>query len=514
MQKEPRLEGTGSSDSPGTTAKTGDGGGDDARPRRRLRKRWWIVVLVVAHLAGAVSTIPALMGTRTPQGTVAWIVSLNTLPVLAVPAYWVFGRSRFKGYVADRRVGNDEVEDLLAGDLDALRRMAARPLDSVAADGPQPAQALEHLAPLPFLQGHEVELLIDGEDTFDHMLAGIAAAQDYVLAQFFIFRDDALGRRFGDALVERAREGVDTYLLYDAVGSSELSDEFVERLASAGVNVAPFESAQGNRGIRQYQLRNHRKSVVVDGRRSWIGGHNVGVEYLGDDPDFGPWRDTHLAVTGPATLSLQLAFVQDWRWATGESLDLQWHAEAGEPGGTRVMILPTGPADRVESASLMLQHLIHSANRRVWIATPYFVPDAGVMDALGMAAIRGIDVQLLLPERSDSFFADQASLVYLSDLLELGVTVHRYATGFMHQKVVLVDDHTAAVGTVNVDNRSLRLNFEATALVLGQEFAASVEAMLLDDFAGSRRLESTELESRPWHRHALSRLALLAAPIL
>ncbi|MEK9507649.1 cardiolipin synthase [Gemmatimonadota bacterium Y43] len=482
--------------------------------KRPLWKRWWVVVLVVAHLAGAASTLPALMSTRTPQGTVAWIVSLNTLPVLAVPAYWLFGRSRFEGYVENRRVGNAEVEDVLAGDLEALLRRADRPFDSLSRGDPDPDRALEHLAPLPFFGSHAVELLIDGHDTFDHMLEGIASAQTHVLAQFFIFRDDALGRRVGEALAERARAGVEAYLLYDAVGSPDLSKEFIGGLRTAGVNVAPFESAKGSRGMRQYQLRNHRKSVVVDGVRAWIGGHNVGVEYLGEDPERGPWRDTHLAITGAAALALQLAFVQDWRWATDETIDLNWDPPASPSGARRVMIVPSGPADEVETASLMLQHLIHSAERRVWVATPYFVPDAGVMDALRMAALRGVQLQILLPEQSDSFLVDQASFVYLSDLLELGATIHRYEAGFMHQKVVLVDDRVAAIGTVNVDNRSLRLNFEATALVLGAEFAGEVESMLSADFADSRRLERGEIDARPWHLEVASRIALLAAPIL
>ncbi len=475
------------------------------------RRRVWRGILVVAHLVGAASSVAALMSTRTPQGTVAWAVSLNTIPLVAVPAYWLFGRSRFEGYVDTRRSGNAEIEEALARALSEVRNLRPES-DELNAS---PALDLEHLAPIPFLGGHQVDLLVDGAEAFDHIVEGIGSAQRYVLAEYFIFRADTIGRRVAGALMERAQAGVDAYLLVDAVGSGDLPGPYLDTLRAAGVHVEIFESAQGTRGTRQYQLRNHRKNVVVDGRKGWLGGLNVGDEYLGRNPEWGPWRDTHLALEGPAVLTLQLAFLLDWNWATDETPDFDWSVGDGaDPGDETVLVLPTGPADEVESASLMMQHLIHSSDERLWIATPYFVPDAGVFDALEMAALRGVDVRILLPKRSDGFLVHHAAYTYMPKLLELGVEIHRYSEGFMHQKVVLVDDHTASVGTVNLDNRSLRLNFEVTAVVLGADFAGRVESMMARDFERSRRVELSELDDRAWHLDAVARLARLAAPIL
>ena len=333
--------------------------------------------LVLAQVLGFLSSLHALMTVRTAQGTIAWMVSLNALPIVAVPAYWVFGRSRFAGYVIKR-----QSRDVLADPQSRAVAAQLAPLVPAFAGIPGSALAGQRLAKLPYLGGNEVELLVDGEATFRSLFAGIAAARRDVLVQFYIVRDDRLGRELRDLLVAKARAGVTVRFLYDELGSIDLPRRYREQLAAAGVRIERFGSTRGWGNRLQLNFRNHRKIVVADGVEGWVGGLNVGDEYLGRDPKVGPWRDTHLRVAGPAALGLQLSFVEDWNWATGELLfaELEWPAEPR--GDTAVLVLPSGPADRLETASLMYQQAIHGALRRIWIATPYFVPDGAVLGSL------------------------------------------------------------------------------------------------------------------------------------
>lgn len=461
--------------------------------------------VLVAHLLGLATSMHALMATRTAPGAVAWIVSLNTIPYVAVPAYWVFGRSKFQDYVSLRREKVASLEETLQSGLAQLEPLRTNwPVDSH-----RTFRAVEKLARLPFLDGNQVELLIDGERAFDSIFEGISAAQEYLLVQFYIVRDDELGREFQRRLIERAREGLRIYMLLDEIGSSQLEPSFVDELTDAGVEVHWFQSTRGWLNKFQLNFRNHRKLVVADGKRGWLGGLNVGNEYLAED-----WRDTHLQIAGPAVLHLQVSFLEDWRWATDDLPRLSWAPHVVHGRGVPVLILPTGPADRVETASLMIQQLLHLAQERVWISTPYLVPDEGVRASLKLAAISGIDVRLLIPEASDSKIVSLAAYPFIDPLLEAGVKIYRYQPGLMHGKAILIDDNVAAVSTLNLDNRSLRLNFELIALVADRAFASEVEAMFERDFARSHGIEIDEFADKPlWFRIA-ARGAYLFAPVL
>jgi cardiolipin synthase A/B len=477
--------------------------------QRWWRRRYLLVLVLAAHMAGFISSLDALMSTRTAPGAVAWIVSLNTLPYVAVPAYWVFGRTKFQGYVIGRREGESILNETLREQMSLVH-----PYRVLLPPGERHVQAIEHLAKMPMVGGNDAELLVDGEATFRSIFEGIAAAQRYVLVQFYIVRDDEIGRELKNLLVNKARAGVPVYFLYDEIGSYRLPSGYIDGLAAAGVQVRRFHSTRGAGNRFQLNFRNHRKIVITDGRFGWLGGLNVGDEYLGRDPRMGPWRDTHMKIEGPATLCLQLSFVEDWHWATGEILDLLWHPTPARNRDLPILVLPSGPADRFETASLMMQHAIHSARQRLWIASPYFVPDEGVLAALKLAALRGVDVRILIPERPDILLTYLAAYAFIGPLLEAGVEVHRYQAGFLHAKSILIDDLASAVGTVNFDNRSFRLNFEITAWVMDHAFASNAEAMFRNDFARSRRMTLADVDERPLWFRAASRAAYLTAPLL
>ncbi len=466
-------------------------------------------LVVLAHLAGLLTSIRALLDVRTAQGTVAWVVALNTLPLAAVPAYWVFGRSKFHGYMLTRRRE-------LARSNPTARRFLAELVERGLIAFPERERPLpvEKLAKLPFTQGNDAELLVDGEATFASILAGIARARTYALVQFYIVRDDGLGRRLKEVLIERARAGVRCYLLYDAVGN-RLPRAYLDELAAAGVRALRFDTTRGRANRFQLNFRNHRKIVVVDGREAWVGGLNVGDEYLGLDQRFGFWRDTHVRVEGPVVHCIQVSFVEDWQWASGgEQLGLDWELRTARSGASRaVMALPSGPADELETCTLFFIAAIGRAQQRLWIASPYFVPDEQFLTALQLAALRGVDVRVLVPARSDNALVQLSGWSYLESLAPVGIRVWRYSKGFMHHKVVVVDEEFCTVGTANFDNRSFRLNFEITLAVADRAFAEQVAAMLERDFADAEPATLEQLRARGfWYRLAV-RSARLMAPV-
>jgi cardiolipin synthase len=465
-------------------------------------------ILVVFHVVGLVSSVDAIMNTRTEQGAIAWAVVLNTFPYLAVPAYWVLGRTKFKGYVDARQISERVGKDLFLASHELTS--AYRVSDDYVDDA---VLAAERLARHTILTGNSVALLVDGAATFDSILAGIDAAQAYILFQFFIVKDDEIGREVKAHLLARAAAGVRVYFLYDEVGCHALPRAYTNEMQGAGVEVFPFNTRQGPGNRFQLNFRNHRKVVVVDGHVAWVGGHNVGDEYLGRS-ELGRWRDTHVRIEGPSVLGAQLSFVEDWHWATGRILTLDWTPRPSPDGQASVLIIPSGPADELETASLMFTHAINSARQRIWIASPYFVPDFAVMEALQLAGLRGVDVRILIPDRPDHYLVYLAAFSYLEDAGRTGVRFYRYTSGFLHEKAMLIDHSVAAIGTANLDNRSFRLNFEITAVVdRAPVFLGEVERMFLDDFSDAREVPSTELSSRSPAFRVAVRLARLTSPI-
>jgi cardiolipin synthase A/B len=302
-------------------------------------------------------------------------------------------------------------------------------------------------------------------------------------------------------------------LLYDKIGSYSLPRSYVRELEAAGVQVRAFRSTRFGYPTRfQINFRNHRKVVVVDGREGWVGGLNVGDEYLGHDPSFGPWRDTHLRVEGPAALALQLSFVEDWYWATETIPELPW--EPVEAGDEPVLILPSGPEGPGDTTGMLVQLAIHHARARVWIATPYFVPTDAVVEALKLAAYRGLDVRILTGRRSDSRFMDLARYPTLERLLGAGARVFGYREGYFHAKTIVIDRFAAGVSTVNLDHRSFRLNFEITALLLHPDAVSRVARSFERDFERSTEFSVQEVASRSLPARIASRTVQLAAPVL
>jgi cardiolipin synthase len=465
------------------------------------------VQLILVHGLGVLNAVHAVLKVRTPQAALGWALALVTVPYFAIPLYWTFGRAKFIGY---RSAMTDTSGPLHSAAEQAMAAVQPFAAESDATDALGRWRKL--LTTLPTTRGNHVELLIDGDATFDAIFAAIDSARDYLLVQFFIIHDDTLGMQFQEHLIRSARSGVKIYFLYDEVGCHKLPAKWLRALCDNGVRVEGFKTTRGWGNRFQLNFRNHRKLVIADGREGLTGGLNVGDEYMGRSKRFGPWRDTHLRLRGPAVQAAQLTFVEDWHWATGEVPRLRWEAAATD-ADQRAMVLATGPADEAELCSLAFIQAVNSARRRLWISSPYFVPDATVLTALQLAALRGVEVRLLLPQNIDHLLPMLSSFSYYESLALAGIELWRYQPGFLHQKALLVDDRLAAVGSINVDYRSFHLNFELVVMVTDQPFCARMEEMMTQDFARSRRVDLSEYARRPWWFKTSVRLARLFSPV-
>lgn len=461
--------------------------------------------VLLLFLSAIYCAVRAAQTARTPQGAVGWVVFLLSVPWAGVPLYLFLGHHRFTGY----RVARRESERVVQGIKAYSQHM--RPAPETLTMNVKPFEAIAHL---PVLKGNAAELLVDGEETFAAIFDAIDAAQDYILIQFYIVHADDLGMRLQTKLIEAARRGVKVRFMTDAVGSYHLPSTYSQEMRAAGIDVVDPADQRGPKYRFQLNYRNHRKTVVIDGTTGFIGGHNVGDEYLGLDPHFGRWRDTHLRIGGPIVSQLQLIFVEDWHWAREEDLldDLNW-AAPDMPEDANALIVATGPGDTTETGSMMFFSAIAAAQDRIWLASPYFVPDIDVMTALTNAAMRGVDVRLLVPDMIDHRIPWLAAFAYFDEIIEAGVKVYRYTDGFMHQKAFVVDDAMAAVGTTNLDNRSFRLNFEAMALFFDRDVAATVDEMFQEDFENAYELVKP-LALQPAFVRYGAPLARLVSPIL
>ncbi|HXH76260.1 MAG TPA: cardiolipin synthase [Bacteriovoracaceae bacterium] len=458
------------------------------------------------YFVGFICACGALLESRTPQGATAWVMSLIFIPFLSVPFYLTFGRTKFKGYNTKRRLMDSKVDD----EFKSLKTFDDS-LFSVLDEIKLLANIINTKGVPGFTRRNSVELLIDAEVGYASMLEELEKATNYIIFQFYIFRDDEIGNKFADVLMRKAREGVRVSFIFDEI-VKEFSKEFIEKMKDSGVKIAPFNEHKWL-GHAQVNFRNHRKIVIVDGKVGFIGGLNIGDDYLGKYPKIGPWRDTHLRFKGPAVIAAQLTSAKDWMCAVGKPIEADWEIYPSEEDAN-VLVLSTGPADEKHVCLLSHIALINSAKERVWIANPYFVPPEPLVDAIFLAILRGVDVRILVPSYTDARSILLASQIYQEKVIDHGGRIYRYSPGFLHQKVMLIDNCFASVGSVNFDYRSMYINFEVTTISTDKKFVSDVEQMLEKDFSVSERALSKDYKEQPLFKKISVRGANLLAPIL
>jgi cardiolipin synthase len=469
--------------------------------------------LVVLNVAIVAATLVWVLHTkRETMSAIAWSLLVLLVPFFGAFLFFILGSQSLTRPIARRRRRSSVYK--------RLSRREGWP----AADVPDRWDTLallgHHGDGFPVTGGNAVALYHVGRTAFDAMLEAIKGARHHVHIQFFIFRRDDLGRKFLDALAECSRRGVKVRFLFDSVGAHNLSSRKLRDLREAGGLVAAFlpmfNPFRRFHVSLRVNLRNHRKLLIVDGRVGFTGGLNVGDEYLGLSPKFGHWRDTHLRVEGPAVDGMQRVFLEDWFFATEEHVDDPACFPRFEqpPGDALVQVVHSGPDMAIKAIRETYFAGILNARKRVWIASPYFVPDAGLRDAMALAARSGVDVRYLGLFRPDKWMPFLAARFYWTEMLDVGVKVYQYAAGMMHSKYVLVDGEWASVGSANFDNRSLLLNFETNCQLFDSRLVAELEGEFLNDLEKSVRLDPAVFAGRPFFGRLAENAARLFSPIL
>lgn len=472
---------------------------------------WPSITFATAHtllMCGFIAWILSIKKEST--SAIAWSLLVILVPLVGAMLFVLFGYQSV----------NRPLKRKMQHRVRFRAKSGSQALDKVE-DAPAPlgyeglAQLAERLSASSLCDGNRVELYYDGRSAFDAMFAAIEAARHHVHVLFFIFRNDQLGGRMLDLLRAKARSGVEVRLLVDGIGARKFSAQAVQALRNDGGKFASFLPVSLWRRSFQVNLRNHRKIVIVDGSVGFTGGLNVGDEYLGGSARFGPWRDTFLQMRGPAVEGLQGVFVEDWDFASSESLQgPEYFPSVGRVGEVHAQVISSGPDTEIKPIREIYFAAMLRARRRLWVTTPYYVPDQGIRDALCLSALSGVDVRLLLPKTPDHWMPYFAGRYYLPDLLAAGVKIYRYTKGFIHAKVVLTDGQWASVGTANLDNRSLLLNFEVNCLFHSPNVVGELERQFLLDLDESVRLDAKTFSRRPWPGKLAENVCRLFAPVL
>lgn len=445
---------------------------------------------------------------RDPEKTIAWLLVLVFLPVVGFLLYLLFGRNvrkelalRSKKEISFSRL--DEVHHSQVPEIEhsAIRRLIALGYNAFGA---------------PVTQHNSLQVFYEGKELFESLFAEMEKATHHIHIAFFIIRHDHIGERMKEILLRKRKEGVEVRVIYDDVGSVWLSKKYKRELKEAGVELYPFLPVTFPIIGRKLNYRYHRKIVIIDGKTGYVGGFNIGREYQGEGR-LGHWRDTHLRLQGEAVYSLQLLYMMDFEFVSKKKLD-GWEyfppVKAPHLRHLPIQIISGGPDSHLPTILHIYMIMITNATERIWIATPYLIPDESTLVALKMAALSGVDVRILIPARPDHLFVYYATSSYLEELLEVGVKIYKYQDGFMHSKILLCDQEVVSIGTANLDIRSFYLNFEVNALIYRNEVVNMIADQFERDFSNSERLDLETYRKRSWGRQFTESIARLFSPIM
>jgi cardiolipin synthase len=427
------------------------------------------------------------------------------LPVIGGLLFWAFGYNYLLHRMRHQRYSRA-----------LYRERNLRPADEDKVDdAANLARVAVRVKAFPPAPGNAVTLYHETSQAFAALLQAVEAARHHVHLEFFILRSDPTGEALYDLLAHKAKEGVEVRLLFDAMGCLYLRGTSLEPLCRAGGRTAAFLPLNPLRSLIRVSLRNHRKIVVIDGRVAFAGGMNIGDEYLGKSKRLGYWRDSFLRLEGPAATHLQRVFAEDWEFATRDTLGGGLYFPESPPcGPSAVQVAASGPDQEVNTIREIYFAAILAARERLWIASPYLIPDAGLFDALRLARHRGVDVRVLTLYKPDHYISYYASRYFSAALLAMGVRVYQYKKGMMHSKLMLVDGRWAMVGSANLDNHSLHLNFEVGCALQDPALVADLEAAFERDLRDARLLDRADLERRTLAGRVLDNACRLLAPTL
>ncbi len=488
----------------------------------------WVPIWTVLHLLSlALVCIHCLQTRREATSAILWIFLSWSIPILGPLLYLTIGIDRipYKGF--QKRRHDERLLEARAAREEALPLAYWRGVHSEAVHGTPETEldcelshAIETISSdYPLLCGNTIVPHVTGDELFPRMLQAIEQASHHIHLQTFIIQNDPTGRAFLDALANKARSGVQVRLLYDRFGSTQavLTCLFRRYRKVPNMTIAGWTQVSPLKRRFQVNLRNHRKAMIVDGERAFLGGINIHHENT-TTSDYDPIRDYHFEITGPVVQEVQYAFMQDWYYMTGETpetlLQDVYFPSISTTGDALARVVCSGPTPDLHTIADVFFMGIVRARQQILIATPYFVPPYHILLALKSAATRGVDVRIILPQKNNHFYAGLAGRALYDEMLRCGIRLFERPSPFMHAKALIVDDRVSLVGTSNWDVRSLRLNYEINVAVHDEAFADRLKRIVLDDEAQSQEITLTEWRKRPrWHRLVENACSLLT-PVL
>ena len=485
------------------------------------------------------SVIIVFFQRRDPRSVWTWLLALNFIPVFGIVFYLLFGQDLKKSRmfkvkeISDRLnmpVRNQE-KLLLSNDMpEEMMDPMSRDFSSLILYNLATSGAV-------LTMDNHVKVYTDGQVKFEALRTALRKARRFIHIQYYIIKNDEVFDSIIPILEDKIREGVEVRILYDGMGGRFMPKKKWEQLRRSGIRVGVFFAPFLGWLNLRVNYRNHRKIVIIDGAVGFVGGFNIGREYISKDPAFGYWRDTHLRITGEAVVSLQIRFALDWNYATGENLfkneayfqpsqsgdgDSPHKAESAKldehacQDGSQVcmQIIASGPDTREPHIRNNYLALFHKAKRHIYIQTPYFVPDDAILSALKIAALSGVDVRLMIPCKPDHPFVYRATCAYAGELLDYGVKVYIYTNGFLHSKGIMIDGRVSCYGTANMDIRSFELNFEVNATIYDEDVTAELERAFMNDLPHCRQVTRENYEKRGLWTRIREQGSRLLSPLL
>ena len=473
---------------------------------------WVYVIITVAYICTVLSIIWVVISeNRNPVRSLAWITVLLMVPVVGIVLYMFFGRSLRCTLFVNLRMRRMSRQELNAYKVDIDRL-------GFSQNTQQTIRLAHAMCQAYYFSSNKVDIFTNGADKFEALRADLRAATQYINMQYYIFENDRIGNDIRNILIEKARQGVKVRIIYDGVGSFNVDKRFFKTMLDAGIEAYPFMRINFPQFAQRVNWRNHRKIMVIDGKCGYIGGMNIADRYV-DGCNWGTrgvWRDTHLRITGPAVKALQHSFALDWNFMNKQVLNdyvaSEWHETPDSKAG--IQLVTSGPMSNWNNIALMMLNAISNAKKCVYLQTPYFLPTESLLKALQTSALSGVDVRIMIPQRSDSTMLRMASYSYVSECLRAGIEFHFFTAGMLHAKVLVIDDELSTVGSTNFDFRSFEHNYEGNVFIYDASTNERLKQSFYTDLADCTSCSYQQWMARPKAKRMMESLIRLLSPVL
>jgi len=481
-----------------------------------VKENFWITLIIINYVIAISAVITILLKNINPTRTLSYIIVLVFFPFLGLIIYYLFGQEYRKNKIFNRKnILNNKLIKNLGQELEADYQLFKRENSDVFDDKIRLVKLLRKSEKSPLTISNKAQIIKNGEAKFKLLLEDLKQAKDHIHLEYYIMRDDRIGSKVIDILCDKAQNGVSVRLCIDDVGSS-LTRKTKQRLKNCGVELFSFMPVLFSGFTGKMNYRNHRKIAIIDGHIGYLGGINIEDEYVNDGHNKVFWRDTHLRLEGEAVHALQVHFLINWEFVSDCKLKItkNFFPKVAIEEEIAVQIAASGPDTDWANIMEVIFTSIVTAEKYVYITTPYFIPNDQIITAMQVASKSGVDVRLILPDTSDAWITKHASDSYLQELLDADVKVYQYKKGFIHSKTIVVDDIFGSIGTANMDYRSFNINFEINAMIYNEHLSLELKQHFMDDLNDSLQLEPSVWKKRPKIQKFKESYSRLWAPLL